>query len=108
MRIEELSLPKQVKEVILQSGISVLYPPQKDAIKAGALEGKNLVLATPTASGKTLVAELCAMKHILEHDGKVLYMTPLRALASEKYEGFKKYTKLLKDGRRRIRVAIST
>ncbi len=108
MRIEELSLPKQVKEVILQSGISVLYPPQKDAIKAGALEGKNLVLATPTASGKTLVAELCAMKHILEHGGKVLYMTPLRALASEKYEGFKKYTKLLKGENRRVKVAIST
>lgn len=108
MRIEELPLPKQVKEIILQSGISVLYPPQKDAIKAGALEGKSLVLATPTASGKTLVAELCAMKHVLEHGGKVLYMTPLRALASEKYEGFKKYTKLLKGGSRRVRVAIST
>lgn len=108
MRIEELPLPKQVKEIILQSGISVLYPPQKDAIRAGALEGKNLVLATPTASGKTLVAELCAMKQVLEQGGKVLYMTPLRALASEKYEGFKKYANLLKGGNIRVRVAIST
>jgi helicase len=108
MRIEELPLPKQVKEIILQSGISILYPPQEDAIKAGALEGKNLVLASPTASGKTLVAELCAMKHVIEYGGKVLYMTPLRALASEKYEEFKKYTKLLKGEGRRVRVAIST
>jgi replicative superfamily II helicase len=108
MRIEELPLPNQVKDIILQSGISVLYPPQEDAIKAGALEGKNLVLASPTASGKTLVAELCSMKHVIEHGGKVLYMTPLRALASEKYEEFNKYTKLLKDENRYVRVAIST
>jgi replicative superfamily II helicase len=108
MRIEELSLPKQVKDLILQSGISILYPPQEDAIKAGALDGKNLVLASPTASGKTLVAELCSMKHVIEQGGKVLYMTPLRALASEKYEEFKKYTKLSKREGPRVRVAIST
>lgn len=108
MKIEDLPLPKPVKELLLQSRISVLYPPQRDAIRAGALEGKNLVLASPTASGKTLVAELCAIKHVIEHEGKVLYMTPLRALASEKYEGFKKYTNLLKGGGGRVSVVIST
>jgi replicative superfamily II helicase/intein/homing endonuclease len=108
LRIEELSIPEQVKEVILESGISTLYPPQEEAVKAGALEGKNLVLASPTASGKTLLAELCAIKQIIESGGKVLYLTPLRALASEKYEVFKKYTGLEKSGGRRVSVAIST
>ena len=108
MKVEELPLANQAKKVIIESGVSVLYPPQEDAVKAGALEGKNLVLASPTASGKTLVAEFCAMKHIFERDGKVLYLTPLRALASEKYEEFRKYTALTKDGGRKIRVAIST
>jgi len=96
-----------VKNVISSTGILSLYPPQEDAIKAGALEGKNLVLASPTASGKTLIAELCAMKHILEGEGKVLYLTPLRALTSEKYEDFKKYTSIKKENGQRIQVAIS-
>jgi len=91
VKITDLPVPDSVKEVLIKSGIVELYPPQEEAIKAGALEGRNLVLASPTASGKTLVAELCALKHVLERDGKVLYLTPLRALASEKYEEFRKY-----------------
>jgi helicase len=108
LRIEELPIPEPVKQVIITSGITELYPPQEEAILAGALEEKNLVLASPTASGKTLIAELCALKHVLERDGKVLYLTPLRALASEKYEEFKKYTAIRKKDGRRVNVGIST
>ena len=108
MDIQELPIPSEAKKLHQAQGLSTLYPPQEDAIKAGVLEGKNFVLASPTASGKTLVAELCALKHIIEKGGKVLYMTPLRALASEKFEEFKAYTKLTKPDGRRIRVAIST
>lgn len=108
MKIEELAIPEPAKQIIIKSGITELYPPQEDAIHAGALDGKNLVLASPTASGKTLIAEFCALKHILEKDGKVLYLTPLRALASEKYQEFKKYAVLRKPDGRKIRVGIST
>ncbi len=61
-----------------------------------------MVLAVPTASGKTLVAELAMTKNVLEKSGKALYLVPLRALASEKYEEFKKYEIA------GIKVAIST
>lgn len=108
MDIQELPIPLEAKKLLQTQGLSTLYPPQEDAIKAGVLEGKNFVLASPTASGKTLVAELCALKYVLEKGGKVLYMTPLRALASEKFEEFKAYTKLTKPDGRKIRVAIST
>jgi len=108
LRIEELPIPEAVKEILIKSGITELYPPQEEAIKSGVLEGRNLVLASPTASGKTLIAELCALKQILEKNGKVLYLTPLRALASEKYEEFKKYSAVRKPNGRRIRVGIST
>jgi helicase len=108
LKVEDLSIPDSVKQVIINSGITELYPPQEEAIRAGALEEKNLILASPTASGKTLTAELCALKHILEKDGKVLYLTPLRALASEKYEEFKKYTAIKKKSGRRVSVGIST
>ena len=108
MKIETLPLQDSVKQVLADMGMVELYPPQEEAIHAGALEGKNLVLASPTASGKTLVAELCALKHVLELDGKVLYLSPLRALASEKFEEFQKYTKIRKANGRRVSVGVST
>ncbi|MCK4481964.1 DEAD/DEAH box helicase, partial [Candidatus Bathyarchaeota archaeon] len=108
MKITDLSIPESVKEILIKSGLSELYPPQEEAIKAGALEGRNLVLASPTASGKTLVAEFCALKHILEKNGKTIYLTPLRALASEKYQEFKKYTSIRKSSGKRVRTGIST
>ncbi len=108
MQVEELLIPEQVKEVIIKSGISKLYPPQEEAIRAGALEGKDLVLASPTASGKTLTAEFCALKHVVERGGKVLYLTPLRALANEKYQEFRKYSSVRKQRGKRVRVGIST
>jgi helicase len=108
VKITDLSIPESVKEIIIKSGLVELYPPQEEAIKAEALEGRNLVLASPTASGKTLVAEFCALKHILEKNGKTIYLTPLRALASEKYQEFKKYTSIRKLNGRRIRIGIST
>lgn len=108
MKITDLPIPESVKEIIIRSGIAELYPPQEEAIKAGALEGRNLVLASPTASGKTLVAEFCALKHILEKNGKTVYLTPLRALANEKFEEFKKYAAISKANGKRVRIGIST
>ena len=107
MKVEELcekyGLPREVATTLEKSGITTLYPPQVDAVKKGALDGKNLVLAIPTASGKTLVAEFCMLKSVLERGGKCLYIVPLRALASEKYEEFRK-----KYGPLGVKVGIST
>ncbi len=108
MKVSELDIPLSVKQVLLQSGYDELYPPQEDAVNAGVLQGKNLVLASPTASGKTLIAELCVMKNILTKGGKALYLTPLRALASEKYNDFNKYTGIVKPDGEPLKVAIST
>jgi helicase len=108
VNITELNIPQQLKELILQSGITELYPPQAEAIEAGALECKNLVLASPTASGKTLVAELCCLKHVLERNGKAIYLAPLRALASEKFDDFQRFAKLKKPNGLTVNVGIST
>lgn len=96
-------------EALRNKGYESLYPPQEDAVGSGVLDGKNLVLATPTASGKTLVAMLAAIRAI-ERGGKVVYLAPLRALASEKYEEFKDiFEKLKRPGSRsKLRVFIST
>jgi len=108
VKVHELPIPQQLKEVTLSGGIAELYPPQEEAVNAGVLDFKNLVLASPTASGKTLIAELTGLKHVLERNGKVIYLSPLRALASEKFDEFKKYTNLLKKNGRNVTVGIST
>ncbi|MCK4848378.1 MAG: DEAD/DEAH box helicase [Candidatus Heimdallarchaeota archaeon] len=90
MRVESLSIDARIKKIIIEEdGIKELYPPQVEAVKQGLLENKNLVISIPTAAGKTLLAELAALKHILERTGKVIYLCPLRALAAEKYKDFK-------------------
>ncbi len=108
MRLRELPLDSQVVQLLEGEGLDNLYPPQEDAINAGVLDGKNLVLASPTASGKTLVAEICILKHVLEKNGKAIYLAPLRALASEKFREFQKYSTIKKPSGERLRVGIST
>ncbi len=108
LKIAELPVPEQVKEILINQGIVELFPPQEETILAGVLDGKNIVLASPTASGKTLIAELCALKHVLEKNGKVIYLSPLRALASEKFEEFRKYSSIRKPDGRKVSVGIST
>jgi helicase len=108
LKITELSISEQLKQIIIQNGITELYPPQEEAIKAGALECKNIVLASPTASGKTLIAELCCLKHILEKNGKAIYLSPLRALASEKFDDFQRFTNIRKPNGQYVSIGIST
>lgn len=93
--LEQYDFTPQTQEIILSSGIVDLYPPQVSAIEKGILDGKNLLMSVPTAAGKTLIAELCMIKSILQKGGRCLYIAPLKALASEKYNDFKKkYTAL--------------
>ena len=84
MRVDELGIDSRIVSRLREEGIEELYPPQADAI-GPALSGKNLVLAIPTASGKSLVAYLAMLQAVLR-GGKALYIVPLKALASEKFE----------------------
>jgi helicase len=72
------------------SGFERPNPVQQSALEAGLLDGKNLVVAAPTASGKTLIAEIAALNTIMKLGRKVVYIVPLRALASEKFEEFRR------------------
>ncbi len=103
MQVEELReyVSSYGVELLKNRGIEELYPPQALAVKKGLFSGKNMVVAVPTASGKTLIAEL-AMVHEIIKGGKCLYTVPLKALASEKYREFRKWSEI------GIEVAIST
>jgi helicase len=98
MKVEELPISGHLKEYYHKAGISDLYPPQDECIRKGMFDRKNLLVAIPTASGKTLIAEM-AMHHHIGRSGKCLYIVPLKALASEKFDEF---------SRKNVRVGIST
>ncbi|MDR9382429.1 MAG: DEAD/DEAH box helicase, partial [Natronomonas sp.] len=88
MDVAEVSgVPPWVADHLQEEGIESLYPPQAEAVEAGVADGDSLVASIPTASGKTLIAQL-AMLSAVERGGKALYIVPLRALASEKREEF--------------------
>ncbi len=106
MKIAKLDLPKPVKDFFEAEGYSELYPPQADSIEAGLLEQKNLLVSAPTASGKTLIATIAMINHLINNNGKVIYLSPLRALAAEKFSEFKKIEKIPLG--RKIKVQIST
>ena len=106
MKIEKLDLPKPAKDFFKAEGYSELYPPQVDSIKAGLLHQKNLLVSAPTASGKTLIATLAMINNLINNNGKVVYLSPLRALAAEKFSEFKKIEKIPLG--RKIKVQIST
>ncbi len=100
MRIQELGLPEALVERFRELGYDELWPPQAQAAPH-AVNGDNLVLAVPTASGKSLVAYIALLHHALQ-GGKALYLVPLRALAREKYDELKQFEEL------GIRVALAT
>jgi helicase len=92
-------IPEKLYTVLEKAGIDSLRPAQSKSLKAGLLEGQSLLVCTPTASGKTLVAELAFMNSILNRRGKAVYIVPLKALATEKHKDFqKKYGHLIKIG----------
>ncbi len=87
----------ELYSVLNKEKIKELRPAQEKAINAGLLDWKNLLVCTPTASGKTLIAEIAAMNSILKGIGKAIYIVPLKALATEKFKDFKrKYEHLAK------------
>ncbi len=88
--LETYHFPPEFQTICAEHGLRKLFPPQAEAIKQGALEGKNLLMTVPTAAGKTFIAELCMLRAFFQENGKSLYIAPLKALASEKYHDFKK------------------
>ncbi|MFA4719753.1 ATP-dependent DNA helicase [Pyrococcus kukulkanii] len=102
MRVEELKVSEKVKLILRKRGIEELYPPQEEALKSGVLEGENLLVAIPTASGKTLIAEIAMVNTLLREGGKAVYIVPLKALAEEKFQEFRDWEEI------GLRVAMAT
>ena len=106
--VSELDLPRPARDLLAAEGYEKLYPPQAAAVKAGLLGGGSVLVSAPTASGKTLVAMLSMMAHLSAgRPGKIVYLSPLRALASEKFAEFKKIGGIRLGGKK-AQVKVST
>lgn len=106
--MKRVKIPKRFKEILIENGNKELLPVQYLAIKNGLLKNKDLLVVSGTGSGKTLVDELAGVPKTINRK-KFLFLTPLVALANQKYREFKgKYEKLglkvaIKVGKNRVK-----
>ena len=94
MDVSELDISGEIVDALREQGYVTLHPPQAEALPK-ALAGDNLVVAVPTARGKSLIAYITALKAITEKGKKVLYIVPLKALASEKKDDMDRFAQRL-------------
>ncbi len=86
--LRKYGLPDTLLQIWEQQQGQYLLPVQEAAVQRYDLfEGRSLVISSPTSSGKTFVGEMAAMRATFAGK-RVLYLTPLRALAEEKFHTF--------------------
>jgi DEAD/DEAH box helicase domain-containing protein len=77
------SVPKKIVKILKQDGISSLFSHQASAYEH-IIAGNNVVIVTPTASGKTLTYNLPILTSLLEDkEIRTLYLFPTKALAQD-------------------------
>jgi DEAD/DEAH box helicase domain-containing protein len=90
------SLPAVLAQMLQRTGIADLYSHQAKAIDK-IRQGKNVVIATPTASGKTLTYNLPVIESLLARpESKALYIFPLKALEQDQLKALREFTLPLK------------
>lgn len=86
------SLPAELIRMVKYFGITDFYSHQARAIDL-VRAGNHVVVATPTASGKTLIYNVPVLERILRNpEARALYLFPLKALAQDQMKGFLKMT----------------
>jgi DEAD/DEAH box helicase domain-containing protein len=82
------SVAPALRAALIARGIPRLYTHQADAFHFCS-EGKNVVVVTPTASGKTLCYNLAVLERLIEDPGaRALYLFPTKALAEDQLHEF--------------------
>ena len=96
--LEVWGVPSFMVDIWEKNYSSLLLPVQEEAVREyGVLdyeeseneENQHLLVVAPTSSGKTFIGEMAAITQAI-HYKKAIYLVPLRSLAEEKYEHFKK------------------
>jgi len=88
-------LKSELREAMHQHGINRLYSHQAEAISQVGAK-KNIVVVTPTASGKTLCYNLPTLNAVLENpEARALYLFPTKALSQDQVAELYEIVKLL-------------
>ena len=96
--LEVWGVPSFMVDIWEKNYSSLLLRVQEEAVREyGVLDyeesrndrNQHLLLVAPTSSGKTFIGEMAAITQAI-HYKKAIYLVPLRSLAEEKYEHFKK------------------
>lgn len=81
----DVDLESRLASALEKDGITSLYRHQAEAIEA-VRDGDNVVLATETASGKSLAYTVPAFERAMDHGGRTLYLGPQNALIADQEE----------------------
>ena len=85
-------LPKALQEALRGAGTDTLYLHQAEAINA-IRDGQDVVVATSTASGKTLVYNIPVLESVLaDSRSRALYLFPTKALAQDQLGSLRELT----------------
>lgn len=92
-------LNRDIAEYLISRGIEKLYCHQAEMFEE-ASEGKNVVITTPTASGKTLAFLLPVLQEILADPlTRAVFIYPTKALAGDQYRAMKPWIDYFGEGR---------
>jgi DEAD/DEAH box helicase domain-containing protein len=87
--------PKPLEEALKHMGIDALYQHQVRATDA-VRGGQNVIVSTPTASGKSLIYNLPVFEQIMRApDSTALYLFPLKALAQDQLRAIQELASML-------------
>ena len=91
------NLSDEIINIYKKKGINKLFSHQKEAI-GKILEGKNVVVSTPTASGKTLIYNSVTLNSLVnDKSAKSLYLFPTKALSQDQLAELFDLNKMLDD-----------
>lgn len=79
-------LPEILQQALLKLGVTALYDHQTQALER-VRAGSHVVVATPTASGKSLIYNLAVGEVLLQDaNQRALYLFPIKALTRDQLE----------------------
>lgn len=96
-----LPVHEKLVQYLQSQGIAKLYGHQQQAIEY-IQAGKDIIVATPTASGKSMIYNLPVIDMLLSKpNGTALYLFPLKALAQDQLRVFSLFEQLLPEKKKR-------
>lgn len=95
----DIDIDERLREALSLRGIDKFYSHQAEGINL-IRHGHNIVVMTPTASGKSLIYNIPVIESILENpETKALYIFPLKGLEQDQVQNLKGIFSMLKDSK---------